>query len=100
MTSLELEQTCEDLRTTLLDTIKKLDAAKERPSRLLTEAQTAKYLNVSPSTLENWRNRNFGPRCLEFDGKEENSKKKIIRYDIEDLDRWATECPRRKEREA
>ena len=100
MTALELEQTCEDLRATLLDTIKKLDAAKERPSRLLTEAQTAKYLNVSPSTLENWRNRNFGPRCLEFDGKEENSKKKIIRYDIEDLDRWATECPRRKEREA
>ena len=29
MTALELEQTCEDLRTTLLDTIKKLDAAKE-----------------------------------------------------------------------
>lgn len=100
MTVLELEQTCEELRATLLDTLKKLDEVNLRPARMLDEREAAAYLGVSPGTIRVWRDRNYGPRCVEWEGKEPGNSKKIIRYDIKDLDRWATECPRRKGREA
>ena len=100
MTEQALEQTREELRSLLFETIKRLDeSAAERPPRLLTDTQAAKYLGVSRGTLEIWRARNYGPRCLELDGRGDGERK-MIRYDIYDLDKWASEHPRKKEREA
>lgn len=97
MTDLELATTREELRAVFLEANRKLDDAMARPPRLLNEEQAAKYLSVSKGTLRNWRERNFGPRCIELDGKESDGGKKMIRYDIEDLDNWGSKHPRRKE---
>ena len=53
MTELALEQSREELRALLFETIRRLDeAAADRPPRLLTDGQAAKYLGVSRGTLE------------------------------------------------
>ena len=94
MTEQALEQTREELRITLLDMLQKLDDAAQRPSRLLTERQAAKYIGgASPNTMRDWRDKGIGPDYLKLEGND-----KMIRYDVADLDKWITEHPRRKER--
>ncbi|ANZ45476.1 helix-turn-helix domain-containing protein [Cloacibacillus porcorum] len=97
MTELEFETTCAELRSVLMEAIQKLDDAADRSSRLLNEHKAAKYLDVSPGTLRNWRDKNIGPRSMEIEGGKGDGGKKLIRYDIDDLDKWITEHPRRKE---
>jgi predicted DNA-binding transcriptional regulator AlpA len=48
--------------------------------RVLNEAQTADRLGVSPSTLRNWRHRNFGPVFRRFG--------RTIRYLTSDVDAY------------
>lgn len=93
MTELEIETTREELRVLLAETIAKLDATVDRPPRLLCEKSAAKYIDVAPRTLRNWRDRGIGPDYLKLEGGE-----KLIRYDIQELDKWISEHPRRKER--
>lgn len=97
MTELDIAIAQEEFRAMLTEVISKIDESADRAPRLLNEHKTAKYLDVSPGTLRNWREKNIGPRCLELDGAMGNKPKKLIRYDIVDLDKWATEHPRRKE---
>ncbi len=51
-------------------------------SRYLTNSEAAAYLRLSPRTLEKHRVLGCGPRFLKFG--------RAVRYDIEDLIRWAT----------
>lgn len=73
----------------MTETISKLDEA-ERPPRLLDEREAGRYLGVSPRTLRTWREKNVGPDFHIF-------SKVTIRYDINDLDSFIAEHPRRKE---
>lgn len=94
MTEQALEQAREELRATLLDMLQKLDDAEQKPPRLLTERQAAKYIGgASSRTMKDWRSKGIGPDYLKLEGCD-----KMVRYDIADLDRWITEHPRRKER--
>jgi excisionase family DNA binding protein len=51
-----------------------------QPSSYLTEAQAARYLNVSLSTMRRWRREGQGPRHFRVGD--------ILRYHISDLDRF------------
>lgn len=48
--------------------------------RLLDTAKAAAYLGMEPGTLENWRYKRMGPRCIHLG--------KSVRYDLRDLDLW------------
>lgn len=50
-------------------------------SRFIDDRATAKYLNVSASTLAKWRMRGIGPRFHRFGS--------LVRYTTEDLDAYA-----------
>ena len=93
----EVEEIKYELRVMLMDTIKKLDEATERPARLLKEAAAAKYLQVSVGTLRKWRNMNRGPAYVELestlDDREDSSS---VRYDINDLDWYVAHLPKKK----
>ena len=52
---------------------------------LLTTADAATYLAVSPRTLEDWRFRLVGPRYIKLNGTS------TIRYRTEDLETYLTE---------
>ena len=49
--------------------------------RFLSESQTAKYLNLSKKSLQNWRFNRQGPPYVKLNMK-------TIRYQREDLDQW------------
>ena len=49
---------------------------------LLTTAEAATYLSVSPRTLEDWRSRLKGPRYIKLPDTQ------TIRYKSEDLESW------------
>ena len=51
--------------------------------RLLDTVKAAAYLGMEPGTLENWRYKRMGPRCIRLG--------KSVRYDLRDLDRWIDE---------
>ena len=91
MTELALEQTREELRTSLLDAIQKIDESMQRPPRLLNENEAGKYLGISGRTLRDWRDKGIGPEYVRLEGNE-----KLTRYDIKELDRYIDEHPRRK----
>lgn len=48
--------------------------------RLLDTTTAAAYLGFEPGTLENWRYKKKGPRCVRMG--------KSVRYDLRDLDQW------------
>jgi hypothetical protein len=54
-------------------------------SKLLTPAEAAEYLNVSERFLANLRVKKTGPTYLKMSYN-------VIRYRIEDLDRWQHGC--------
>lgn len=91
MTDIELEAVVTELQATLADTIEKLSAVRERPPRLLNESETARYMGVSARTIRFWREGGIGPDYLKLEGGD-----KIIRYDIETLNRYISAHPRRK----
>lgn len=91
MTELALEQTREELRTSLLDAIQKIDESMQRPPRLLNENEAGKYLGISGRTLRDWRDKGIGPEYVKLEDNE-----KLTRYDIKELDRYIDEHPRRK----
>lgn len=56
--------------------------------RFLTTEELALLLNVDPSTPYRWRRNGVGPRWLKLgDGRQQ-----AIRYRIEDVDAWLSEC--------
>lgn len=48
---------------------------------LFSEKHAARYLNLSPRTLRNWRTRGGGPPFVKISGR-------CIRYRMKDLDAW------------
>jgi excisionase family DNA binding protein len=50
------------------------------------ERQAARYLNLSPRTLQAWRRKGDGPRYLKLGA--------AVRYDRADLDAWLEERTR------
>ena len=52
--------------------------------QLLTTAEAATYLNLSPRTLEGWRSRFEGPVFVKTNGR-------TVRYREEDLEQWVNE---------
>jgi excisionase family DNA binding protein len=52
--------------------------------QLLTTAEAATYLSLSPRTLESWRSQLRGPQYVKVSGK-------AIRYRPEDLEQWVNE---------
>jgi Helix-turn-helix domain len=61
--------------------------AKLPPSRINTDA-AAVYLDVSKRTLEEWRRAGRGPQFIKIG-------KKIVRYEIAELDKFVAEGQRR-----
>lgn len=53
-------------------------------TQLLTTAETATYLSVSPRTLESWRTKLTGPPFVKLDSKQ-------VRYRQSDLEKWVDE---------
>ena len=53
--------------------------------QLMTTAEAATYLNMSPRTLESWRTKLIGPPFV----KPENSA--AVRYRAADLEQWVNE---------
>jgi hypothetical protein len=49
---------------------------------LLNEAEAARFLNISPRTLQAWRSRGFGPPFVRIG--------RAIRYRRCDLEQWAS----------
>lgn len=49
--------------------------------RLLTSAEVAERLGITPRTLTEWRIRGYGPAFIEI-------AKRNIRYDSSDLENW------------
>ncbi len=54
------------------------------PDSLLTESQTAQYLNFTPRCLQAWRQRGGGPKYVRISSR-------AIRYRKIDLDNWIEE---------
>ncbi len=52
--------------------------------RWMTEASTARFLNVSRRTLQHWRLQGGGPKY----SKAGSSKRAAVRYSSKELDRW------------
>jgi predicted DNA-binding transcriptional regulator AlpA len=50
-------------------------------NRLLTQNEAAKFLNISPRTLENWRRKGTGPRYVSYSNR-------CLRYSESDLADW------------
>lgn len=50
---------------------------------LITTAEAATFLTLSPRTLENWRNRQEGPPFVKMGT--------AVRYDTDALEKWVTE---------
>lgn len=50
---------------------------------LVTTAEAATFLTLSPRTLENWRNRQEGPPFKKLGT--------AVRYDVADLEKWLDE---------
>ena len=48
---------------------------------LLTTAEAADYLDLSPSTLAHWRRTGCGPRFYKFSSR-------AFRYDLDELVEW------------
>lgn len=94
MTAIQVQ---EELKVVLAEAIKKLDESQERPPRLMTEADAARYLSVSSGTMRHWREMGTGPDFLILRGGVEGAKRCIIRYDVGDVDKWLLGHPRRKE---
>lgn len=55
---------------------------------LLREEEAAKFLNVSPRTLQGWRVTGGGPPFVKYSNR-------CVRYRQEDLDQWIEERTRR-----
>ncbi len=55
--------------------------AGESSKQLLTPIEAAKFLNVRPRTLENWRARRIGPRFIPY-------SRRCVRYRLDDLQAW------------
>jgi DNA-binding transcriptional MerR regulator len=53
--------------------------------QLLTTAEAATYLNMSPRTLETWRTKFIGPPYVKPE------KSNSVRYREADLEQWVTE---------
>lgn len=53
-------------------------------TRLLREPEVAKFLNVGPRCLADWRLRKVGPPFVRISSR-------CVRYDIEALHRWVAE---------
>ncbi len=51
--------------------------------KLLTNEQAAERLGIQPGTLENWRVRKFGPPYIKMG--------KVVRYEINEVDRYKRE---------
>ena len=49
--------------------------------RVLSEAEAANFLKLSPRTLQRWRLAKFGPRFLRYSSR-------CIRYRLEDIRAW------------
>lgn len=52
--------------------------------QLLTTAEAATYLSLSPRTLEAWRSQLVGPPHIKISGR-------AVRYRPEDLEQWVDE---------
>ncbi len=52
--------------------------------QLLTTAEAATYLSISPRTLESWRTKLVGPPSVKLNGGN-------VRYRPEDLEQWVAE---------
>jgi excisionase family DNA binding protein len=55
-------------------------AAKEKRGRLLTPDELAKFLNVSPRTIDTWRYQRKGPRAVRVGG--------VLRFRESDVEAW------------
>lgn len=53
--------------------------------QLLTQAEAATYLDLSPRTLEAWRTKLIGPPFMKPEGTS------VVRYRAEDLEKWVNE---------
>lgn len=53
---------------------------------LLTPAEAATYLSVSPRTLETWRSKLIGPPFIKPEGIS-----RVVRYREDDLAKWINE---------
>jgi len=61
-----------------------IDTLQESPDSLLTERQTARYLNFTQRCLQAWRQRGGGPKYVRISSR-------AIRYRKIDLDDWIEE---------
>lgn len=52
---------------------------------LLTTAEAATYLSLSPRTLESWRSKLVGPKYIKPEGRA------AVRYRTSDLEEWIDE---------
>lgn len=50
-------------------------------SPLIADAEAARFLGISPSTMRSWRCRGVGPRFVKLG----SGKKAAVRYDLRDL---------------
>ena len=55
------------------------------PSALLTTREAARRLQLSPGTLQNWRNKGHGPAYVRLKGKSDRGRG-AIRYTEVDLE--------------
>lgn len=54
----------------------------DNPSKLLTEKEAAKYLRVSPRTLQGWRYKRIGPEFVKLG---DGTYSRVV-YRLEDLE--------------
>lgn len=64
------------------------NSAQHPDGALFDQSAAAKFLNVSPKTLEKWRWSGCGPKFLRLSGR-------VIRYRISDLNEFLSQCERR-----
>jgi hypothetical protein len=64
-----------------------LEAASE-DEPLLTDAEAAGWLGVSPATLRSWRCRGIGPNFIKLGF----GSKAPVRYDPDDIERFIVQC--------
>lgn len=58
-----------------------MNTATREIARLLNEQDAARYLNLTPRTLQNWRHVGGGPPFIRISAR-------AVRYDPRDLDSW------------
>jgi hypothetical protein len=67
--------------------IKEIPVEDTEPIRHLNQRELAKRWDVSEATLERWRSDGIGPVFLKLQGQ--------VRYRIEDVEAYETDCLRR-----